>query len=133
MRASGLTRAATAAAILGGLSACALPPYDDFRAYPGACMVVASTGFMFDRPCSALELSWLPGAQRLTVGERGPFDIEILEISGRHRYVTIRRVDVDVYCELARDYPNPRVTRNCRTTAPIPVIVAPPAPLSARG
>ncbi|MGL4289507.1 MAG: hypothetical protein ACRCVA_24345 [Phreatobacter sp.] len=109
------------------LSACAIPPYDDFRAGPGACLVVASSGFMFDRNCSQFELSWLPGAQRLTVGQRGPDDIEILEVSGRHRLITVRRIREGYYCALARNYPNPRVTRDCRTTEPVH------PPISVRG
>jgi hypothetical protein len=110
--------AGLAAASLLALSACAIPPYDDFRAGPGACLVVASTGFMLDRNCTPFELSWIPGAQRLVIGQRGPDDVHILEISGRHREITVRRIREGYYCALAYDYPNPRVTRNCRTTDP---------------
>ncbi|QCI66117.1 hypothetical protein [Phreatobacter stygius] len=116
-----------AAVAMAGLSACAIPPYDDFRAGPGACLVVGSSGFMFDRNCTRFELAWLPGAQRLTVGQRGPDDIEILEVSGRHRLITVRRIREGYYCALARDYPRPRVTRDCRTTDPVH------PPISVRG
>jgi hypothetical protein len=108
---------------LTGLSACGIPPYDRASRGTEACLVVAASGFAFDRNCTAFELTWLPRAERLTLSRRGP-DIEILEVSGRQRAVTIRQMPDDTYCRLARDYPRPRVTRDCRATGPAPPILS---------
>lgn len=113
----GIARAGLVAAGLA-LSACAVPPYDDFRAQAGACMVVQSSGFMVDRPCSSFELAWLPGARRLTVGEGSPDTVQLLEISGRHRWITLRRVGTATWCALSGAYPREHVTRNCRSLGP---------------
>lgn len=115
------------AVLAASLAGCAVPYHAINAPDPFSCLVVDSAGFIYDRNCTAFELSWLPGARRLTVGARGPDEIDILEVSGRHRQVTVRRVREGYYCELSRDYPRPRPTRNCRTTEPVH------PPLSVRG
>lgn len=102
---------------LGGLalalSACAAPPYADFRGEPGLCTLVDRRGFMLDRPCTPFELAWLPGARRVHIYEEPPADRRFQELTGRYRWTNIREVRPGVFCRLTRD-PAPLVTRDCR-------------------
>jgi hypothetical protein len=114
-------RALGLALALAGLSACASPPYGDFRGSSGDCTVTDRGGWMTDRPCTAFERAWLPGARRLyayqTVDRRsGQTETFFLEISGRHRSVIVREVRRGTFCRVIEDNPRPRaLTRSCRT------------------
>ncbi len=102
------------------LSACATPPYGDFRGSRGDCTVTDRAGWVSDRACTPFERAWLPGARRLyayqTVDRAsGRTDTFFLEISGRHRSVIVREVRPGTFCRVVEDHPRPRfVTRSCR-------------------
>lgn len=103
--------------VLGGvtlaISACAAPPYADFRGEHGLCTEVTYAGFMLDRPCTHFELALLPGARRIHIYEEPPADRRFQELTGRHRWTNIREVRPGVFCRLTRD-PASVVTRDCR-------------------
>lgn len=119
------------AVIVAGLSlaGCAVPPYASYGGRVASmCHVINASGFMLDRDCNPFEQHWLPGAHRIQVTYVTPADIAFLEISGRHRSITVRKVRPGLYCAADESYPERYVsTRRCVETE------ASHPPISVRG
>ncbi|MEI8146924.1 MAG: hypothetical protein WCH83_15835 [Alphaproteobacteria bacterium] len=110
-----LSRLVFSALVGLSLSACARTPEDVGLLSPTPCTVVDRLGLIWDGRCTAFELSWTPGATRLSVVNHTPADISIQELSGSYRWLTVREVSPGLFCRLTKPYPQERVvTQDCR-------------------